>query len=510
MKTKYTFYNSVTNLIYYFFTILLGIITRKLVIQTLGIQYQGIDGLFNNLLSLLGIAELGIGTAIIYHLYEPLRTQKIDIIKALMQFYRKCYRIIALIVLGLGLLAIPFLKYIVTNNTTEYPLALIYIWFLIDTVISYLFTYKRSILIADQKNYIVTICNIFYQFLVKAGQVIILIVTKNFILYLIVMVIARLIENFLINTIANYRYPFLMEKKVFSLSENVLKDIREKVSGAFFHKIGTFIVLGTDNILISRFLGLSIVGIYSNYFLVINSIQNICSQILTAATASVGHMLTEKDNDKNHRIFNELQLLNGGLVNCATTGIYCVATPFIATVFGNQFTVSEFCIFVLAFNFYVRGMRTVYSIFKDTAGIFYEDRFIPIIESVINVIASIVFLRFFGLAGIFIGTITSSILLYTYTYPKLVYKKVLHLSIPDYYKDLFWLIMIALGSMGLSKTLCSIIKYNNSILQIFSNCIIVIIVSNALYFAGYAMWKPGLKDLWNKINLLIKSRGEKL
>lgn len=504
MKTKYTFYNSVTNLIYYFITILLGIITRRTVIQILGIQYQGIDGLFNNVLSMLNIAELGIGTAIIYHLYEPLRVKNIDTIKALMQFYKKSYRTIALIVLGLGLLAVPFLKYIVTNNTTDYPLALIYIWFLADTVVSYLFTYKRSILIADQKNYVVTLCNILYQFLVKIGQVSILIITKNFICYLVIMVFARLIENILINSIANYKYPYLKEKQVQHLPSPILKDIKEKVSGAFCHKIGTFVVLGTDNILISRFLGLAVVGIYSNYFLVINAIQNICSQVLTAATASVGHMLTEKNCEKNFRIFNELQILNGGMVNCASAGIYCVATPFIAAVFGEKFTVSEFCIFVLALNFYVRGMRTVYSIFKDTAGILYEDRFIPIIESLVNIVVSIIFIHFFGLAGVFIGTITSSILLYVYTYPKFVYKKVLHHSIPEYYKNLLWLISIAMISMILSKTLCQMITYENLILQIFSNCIIVLIVSNALYFLGYALWKPELKDLWDKISVLVK------
>ena len=164
MKTRNSFYNSLAGLLYYFITILLGIVNRKAVIAFLGIEYQGINSLFGNILSMLSIAELGIGTAIIYHLYRPLSEGNLQAVKSLMNFYRKCYYAIAMAVLIFGLLVIPFLNMFIQGYTLLYPLWFLYIWFLADVVLSYLFTFKRSILIADQKNYLVLLCDLLYQF----------------------------------------------------------------------------------------------------------------------------------------------------------------------------------------------------------------------------------------------------------------------------------------------------------------------------------------------------------
>lgn len=191
MKTKRAFYNSVAGLSYYIVTISLGLLNQKILIDTLGIDYQGVNGLFSNILSMLSIAELGLGTTIIYHLYQPLIENDESTIIALMQFYKKCYRVIAVVILILGLLIIPFLDMVVTVNTTIYSLGAIYGFFLADSVISYLFTYKRSILIADQKNYIVISLDILYQCVLKIGQIIILWITHDFLFYLSLMLVCR-------------------------------------------------------------------------------------------------------------------------------------------------------------------------------------------------------------------------------------------------------------------------------------------------------------------------------
>ena len=241
MKTRNSFYNSLAGLLYYFITILLGIVNRKAVIAFLGIEYQGINSLFGNILSMLSIAELGIGTAIIYHLYRPLSEGNLQAVKSLMNFYRKCYYAIAMAVLIFGLLVIPFLNMFIQGYTLLYPLWFLYIWFLADVVLSYLFTFKRSILIADQKNYLVLLCDLLYQFFSKIGQIVVLFCTRDFICYLAVMVISRLAENFLINGLANRKYPFLKGNDSISLEKEILDDIKQKVKGAVFHKIGGFL-----------------------------------------------------------------------------------------------------------------------------------------------------------------------------------------------------------------------------------------------------------------------------
>ena len=506
MKTKYTFYNAVSSLLYYLATIFLGILNRKAIIALLGIEYQGINGLFGNILSMLSIAELGIGTAIVYHLYKPIKEQDVVSIRLLMKFYRKCYFFIAIIISILGTMFVPFLGYIVKGYSLPYKLGTLYMWFLLDAVCSYAFSYRRSIFMVDQKNYVVVGCDLLYQFLVKLGQIAILYLTHNFILYLLVMVVCRILDNLLIYVVSNRMYPFLKDHASGNISSEILSDIKRKVKGAFFHKIGSFIVLGTDNILISKFLGLAVVGIYSNYYLIINSISSICTQILTAATASVGHLLRDGDCDKSYTVFMELQILNIGLINCAAAGIYNVATPLISLIFGEKYIVGEGTLLILTLNFCVQGMRTVYGVFKETSGILYEDRFIPLIESAINFTSSVILLQYWGLSGVFMGTILSSLILYSYTYPILVYRTVLKRTLPDYFRECVWFGMTFLSNIVLTKFVCSQISWENPLLQVLSNILITVVISIIVFFVLYARWKKETSILLQHVKKIFGNR----
>ena len=503
MKTKYTIYNSLIGLLYYGISVILNFINRKCLISVLGIEYQGINGLFSNVLSMLSIAELGIGITIIYHLYRPLAEQDVQMTKCLMAFYKKCYNVIALVVAGCGLLFIPFLPYFVPDYSLPQSLNQIYIWFLLDSVCSYLFTYKRSILIADQKNYIVTFCDMLYQFASKLGQVVVLLVTGDFILYLITMVVCRLAENILLNFLVMWKYPFLREKTADKLPAYILEDIKKKVKGTIFHKMGSFLVLGVDNILISKFFGLAVVGIYSNYQLIINTLKNVAVQFVTAATASVGHLLVEKDEEKIYSVFCQLQLLNAGIMNFAATGLFCVITPLIQFVFGETLIFSDLIVFVLALKFYVTGMRQVYAVFKETAGILYEDRFIPLIESALNVAASLVCLHFFGVVGVFIGTIISSLALFGYTYPILVYKGLLKRTVKEYCINLLHLTSIVLLSMAVTYICVNSFAVSSILMRIIFNCIICCIISNLLFYLLYARRKSEWKELLVRVQKRI-------
>lgn len=504
MRTKYTLYNTISSTSLYSLSILLGLINRKALICVLGIEYQGINGLFNNVISMLSIAELGIGSAIIYHLYKPLAECNWILVKSLMLFYKKCYLSIAACIAILGLCIVPFLGIIVPSSSIPLSLESIYLWYLLDVVGSYLFTYKRSIIIADQKNYLVTICDILYQLFTKLGQIIILFLTQNFMLYLVVMVIGRLGENILINYLAVKKYPILKSREVVPLPLSILKDIKQKVKGAVCHKIGSFIVMGTDNILISKFCGLALVGIYSNYQLMLSALSNLAAQICAAATASVGHLLVEEDNKKSFSVFLQMQVLNGMVITLASAGIYCIATPAIIWIFGEQYILEDKVLFVIAFNFFLTGMRRVYSIFKETAGILYEDRFIPLIESFINIIASLIFLHFLGMVGVFIGTIFSSLILFVYTYPILVYKKILGQSISSYYRQLLHLIGLSLINLFITKFFTMIIRFDHIIIQIVYNIIVVTVISLTIYYCFYARNKEETKLLCRRIKTIIK------
>ena len=244
--------------------------------------------------------------------------------------------------------------------------------------------------------------------------------------------------------------------------------------------------MGTDNIIISKFIGLTAVGIYSNYYLIINVINNIFSQVISSATASIGSMLNEQNEKKNCDIFEQLQLVNAALVNTGSVSLYFLSTPFITWFFGDNYSLSNTVLLVLSLNFYVTGMRKVYVVFKEAAGVLYEDRFIPLVESILNITLSIILVKFLGMTGVFIGTILSSMILYCYTYPILVYKKILKRKLNEYVKQLINFIGILFLSFVCTEFVVKQIECTNIYFMFFLTAIVCLTVPSILFYLLYA------------------------
>lgn len=474
--------NTVVSIIMSVVTILIGIITQKIFINILGTEYLGINGLFNNILSMLAIAELGIGSAIVYSLYEPIAKNDKEKIKTLLQFYKVSYRIIALIVCVIGVILIPFLPTIVGENSIKENIIYIYLLFLSDTIISYLLTYKRSIIQANEKAYIINIIHIIYLITMNTLQIVFLMLTKNYILYLIIKIVFRMLENIVITIFANKKYPFIKEKNVEKIDKETKKGILKKVKGLLFHKIGGFIVSGTDNIIISTFFGVATVGLYANYYTIINAVGTLFSQIFSSLTASVGNLLTEKNKEKNYNIYKNMLFVNVWMYCFASIALICMMEPFIKIWIGGEYLLEYSVLVTLCINFYLQGMRKTIGVFKDAAGIFHEDRFVPIFESLINIVASIIFLKIFGLKGVFIGTITSTLFLLIYAYPKYIYNPIFGKKTINYWKENIKYFIFSMILAIITILLTNIIKVNNNFFQLIINGIIVIIVPNTIIY----------------------------
>ncbi len=485
-------------------TILIGFVAQKIFIDVLGTEYLGINGLFTNILSMLGIIELGLGSAIIYHLYKPIADKDTEKIKSLMQFYKIGYRIIALLVTIIGLLIIPFIGFIVGEVTITTNIVYIYILFLIDIVVSYLLSYKRSILYANQQTYIVNVIHIGYIIIMNIAQLIALITTKNFILYLWIKIICRILENVVITVIANRIYPYIKSKETKQLDAKVKKSIFTKVKGLVYHKIGSFIVLGTDNIIISTFLGITTVGLYSNYNLIMQALNSLFTQVFNSITASVGNLLVEKDGKKSYDIYKNMLFLNSWIYAFASSGILCIIEPFIKVWIGGQYLLPLSVLITLVINFYIQGMRKTCNTFKEAAGIFYEDRYVPLIESLINIITSIILVKIFGLVGVFLGTIISTIIIFFYSYPKFVYMPLFEKTYIQHLKDYIPYIIISILAVGATYFITSNIYVENLILQILINLIIVCVIPNIIYWLAFhktsqlKYYKQLLKNIKNK------------
>ncbi len=485
MRTKNSIKNIIVALILNLISIIIGLISQKVFISSLGTEYLGINGLFTNIISMLGIVELGLGSAIIYNLYKPVADNNKKKIKSLMRFYKISYRIIAVVVTIIGLLIIPFLGLIVKDVNISENLIIIYLLFLTDIVCSYLLTYKRSILYAYQKSYIINIVHIGYLLCMNLFQILILIYTKNYYLYLIIKIIARIIENIVITKIANKSYPILLEKDVIPLDKKTKKDIFTKIKALLLHKIGGFVVLGSDNIIISAFLGVNTVGLYSNYSMIINVLVNLSNQAFSAITASVGNLLVTSNNKKTYSVYKNIFFANTWLAGFIAIGLLVCMDSFVNIWLGERYLLSTSVLLVLCINLYLQITRYTNNSFKEAAGIYYEDRFVPIIESVVNIVMSIVLLHYFGLAGVFMGTICSNLVLHLYSYPKFVYTRLFKKNYSDYYHNFFKNFIIVTLIGGITFCISRIIVFNNLFLNLFWNIFVCLLIPNVLFFAYY-------------------------
>ena len=480
-RKKSSFKNMITAVSSNVLTIIVGLVAQAVFIKILGSEYLGLNGLFSNVISMLGIVELGMGSAIIYNMYKPIAEEDHEKIKSLMQFYKKSYRIITLIISIIGIMIIPFIKYIVDieSVTVGINVYLVYILFLLETICSYILSYKRSMLYANQKEYITNIIHMGYTILVNTMQLTFLYFTHDYYLYLIIKVMMRLVENIVISSYVNRRYSYLLDNNVTKLDRKTEKDIFQKIRALFFHKIGTFIVSGTDNIIISKYLGLVTVGLYSNYYMIINAVQTVINHIIQATRASVGNLLVTESKTKQFDIFN-IRFVNFWISCFSSICIFVIMDSFITIWIGYKFVLPTKVLLVLVINFFIVSSRSTYGAFKEAAGIFYEDRFVPIIESLLNIVLSIIFVKKFGLMGVFMGTIGSGLVLWCYSYPKYVYNKLFGRKISDYMKETIYYFIIFILIAGFTYSLAILISFDNVYLQFISNVLIALIVPNVI------------------------------
>ncbi|HIX02388.1 MAG TPA: oligosaccharide flippase family protein [Candidatus Ligilactobacillus excrementigallinarum] len=418
MNKKSRLYNSVKNSFAGSFTqliiIILGFISQTIFIKTLGATYLGIKGLFTNILSVLSFTDLGIGTAFTFSFYKPLAENDEKTIAQIMRLFKKVYEGIGIIIGIIGIAIIPFIHYF-THIHIKY-LYVYYLLFLLNTVLSYFFTYKRTILDADQLSYI----NLFNQTLFKLIQVIaqclVLIVYKSFIGFLLIQIITNLASNILISIEVDKKYPFINNKKFIKekLPSTKLLEIMKHAMGTIGQKIGTIIVNNTDNMLISYFIGLSVVGIYSNYILITSSLSGILNKAFQSIASSVGNLSIEKNENLDYQfeVFEKSIYIVLFCVFICSTCLMTLVNPFIKLWAGPNYRMPIFTVVLLVINFTITGFRAVFQTFITAYGLYVKDGKKAVVEAILNFVFSIAYIKLFnmGVSGVILGTITSNIL----------------------------------------------------------------------------------------------------
>lgn len=432
-RTEYSARNTTVAMTARVIAILTGYFTRVVFTHTLTEDYVGINGLFTDILNVLALSELGVGTAITYALYKPVAQEDVEKQKSLMHLYRKFYRIVAAIVLIAGLLVIPFLGVLIKDQPQVDHLLLIYLMYLLNSALSYLMIYKRTLIDAYQLSFIGVLYQTGSWIIQSLVQIAVLYFTGNYILFLTVLILCTVGGNLAISRKADKLYPYLREKEVQPLPVREKKDIFQNIRAMLMHKVGNVLVNNTDNLLLSALVGTLSVGCYSNYFLIIGSVRQVLEQMFQGITASVGNLGVKENKERIRRIFEASFFMGQWLYGLTAICMYEVIDAFVEVSFGAQYVFSREITLILCLNFYLTGMRQASLVFRDSMGIFKYDRYKAIPEAVINLAVSLVLGRMWGTVGVFVGTMVSTVTTSLWVEPYMLYKHRLQASSKPYF-----------------------------------------------------------------------------
>ena len=415
-------------------TTVTSFITRTALIKTLGIEAVSINGLFTEVIAMLSLAEMGVGTAIGYNLYKPLAENDREKIAQLMKLFKRAYQIIAAVTLVIGLAITPWIQNLV--NDVEYSTAyirVVYILFVVQTTATYLFAYKTTLLNVDQRKYIVSIITLTVKVIGMIVLVLILTMTHNYLLYLTANIFVNLSVNIIASYVVDKEYPFIKRGGTLPASER--KQVFSNIKNLFIRTLSGRITNSTDNILISTLVGTLQVGVYSNYALFFNVVKQMGNQLVGGITGSLGNLMAIEEPEHCEKTLSRLTFIFFALASLASFGLYMCLPSIVEIWIGKEFLLDEIslmiCCYVILLEFSAKPLWEIMTV----SGLFSKDKNISIAGSTVNLIVSIILGKALGLAGIFIGTICTYVIQIIMK-SGLLYRDRLHLNVRPYY--LMW------------------------------------------------------------------------
>ena len=509
MRVKNSMKNIFISIVTQIVIILLGFISRKVFIDNLGTEYLGINGLLTNILSMLSLVEGGIGLSIVYNLYKPLAENDTEKITALVQLYKKLYLILAIAIFILSTIMYMFLGTFIKGGTTVPFVGVVYFIFVIKNMISYLNAHKWSLINADQKGYVIAKYNLLFNIVTTTAKIIVLQLTKNYILYLFIELAIFLVQNIYNGRIVDNRYPYIRLKQKHDVDKETKDNLIINVKALFLHNIGTYCVFGTDNLLISSFIGLKTVGMYSNYTMITTQLSSLLTPVLNGIGASVGNLIATESKEKSYQIFNVVYLINFWIYSFSVIFLYNLLEPFINWWLGEGLLLNNIAFIFILINFYLTGLRVSVSTFKTKAGIFVNDKYAPLIESIINLGASIILEKYFGLLGIFMGTTISTVCVPLWLQSKLVYNKIFDKSVVEYFNKYIIYALLTLIVGFITTSLCNKFIVIDGFIALVIKGIVCVLSVNIFYFIIFHRTDE-FKYIWQIIKPIITKIRAKL
>lgn len=506
MRVKNSLINSISNMFIVLFTLIPNFFLRKVFLDVFGDEYLGLSSLYTNIISLLSIVELGIGPAIIFSLYKPYAEHDIKKVKAYLRYYSLFYKIIGIVILIVGIIISPAVINLIDAQISTNKAYLYFFLFLINTFITYMFSYKLCLLNVAQEQYKVTISTGITKVIIILVQIVSLRIVPNYSIYLLIDIVINLAFYIGINTYIDNKFVYLKGVKGY-LTDAEKNSLFINVKAMFLHKIGGLVVNSTDNLVITKFINLTTVGKFNSYNMVLLAAKNLVSRGIQGITASIGNLLVSSDKEIAYEVHKKLFFISFWVVSFICITLYNTLTQFVLIWLGDGQILDQLTVSVLIVNLYFSLMRASVERFKEAAGKFHEDRYAPLFESLINLTSSIILVKYMGLPGVFIGTLISNLTVIFWVKPKIVYKYVFGVKLIEYFKMYFKYLCVALVLVGVTGYLTTPFKYSESFVYFIVNCLINVIVINMVYL--FLFWRKDefkyFKNIFLKIiNVLLK------
>ena len=470
-------------------TVLLTFVSRTVFIHTLGADYLGLNGLFSNILSILALSELGIGSAISFYLYKPIADKDVHRICVLMNFYKICYRIVGFLILGIGLCLVPFLPKLV-NFEQQVPvnLYLVYVLYLLNTASSYLFfAYKQAIVTANQEQYKIEKINIVFTFANCATDIVVLFLFHNYIAYLVVKFLLVLVKNLIIALVIDREYPYLKGRETDKLTKEEIRTFLKDIWSVSLFRIGSTLFNSTDNIIISMLLGTVVVGYYSNYYMIISQIAVAIGILTRSFVAGIGNVIAKETKEKQYSIFEQLDFAVFFVTTFCTVCLFQLLNSFVKLWIGgvdSAYLLSQTVVLFLCLSFFLDSTTQILNSFREGSGNFKTGRTLQIIGGIVNIFFSIILGKAYGLEGIFAATIIGKFFVTVSPFVMGVSKDVFGFSrlklLKRYYLNMLVMVFVLVMNWFLCRPF-----HMNGLLNFIFECLISCVVPIIILFIVY-------------------------
>ena len=496
--------NAVRNLIflgiYQVMNNLMPFVMRTFVLHYLGVEYLGLNGLFKSILSVLNLAELGVGSAMAFSMYKPIVEGDSDTICALMKLYRTCYRVIGLIILAVGLALTPFLPYLIKDEVTaDVNLYILYFMSLGSTVLSYwLFAYRNCLLSAHQRSDIFSKVAFCIHMIEYGLKILVLVIFRNYYIYLALGMLAQAFINIATATRSVHYYPQYSPRG--SLPADKKKNIALRIGDLFTSKFAGVISDSADTLVVSSFLGLKLLAIYHNYYFIVSSLNILIDVVFSSCLAGIGNSLVTETKEKNYYDLKKMTILFGWLMSVFTPMLLCLYQPFMQIWMGKSNMLAFPYVICFAIYFHFIGMNRLINMYKDAAGIWKIDKWRPLVAAFVNLTLNLSTVKRFGLYGVLLSTVVSVVLiqipwlirnLFTYVFPKE--------HVWQYTRLYLSFTILSLATCAASLYLCSLLKLGVWP-SLFANGAISFVVPNILFLTIYGrsdLFKASIRQIKN-------------